>query len=88
MTKRSGSDGEETKKRDILDVRKLQCAQSVMALLRQLVHTRPGGYIDVLWEEQNAHRDMMTVVKRQGHAVKDETEKDGYQVLTVIKKLD
>lgn len=71
-----------------LDVRKLQCAQAVMALLRQLVHTPPGGLIEVLWEEPNARRDMVTVVERQGHSVVGERERDGSRVLTLKKRLD
>ncbi len=87
MAKVDGSEGGGGAVATTLDVRKLQCAQAVMALLRQLVHTPSGGLIDIIWEEPNARRDMMTVVDRQGHSVVSEGERDGSQVLTVAKKL-
>jgi len=55
--------------KEILDVRELQCSQAVMALLRQLVHTKPGGHIEIWWKEPDARRDMLAVVKRQKHSV-------------------
>lgn len=74
----------------VLDVRKLQCSQAVMALLRQMVHTQPGGLVEIWWQEADARRDMLAVVRRQGHRVVAEAEgpNGDYQILTVAKKTD
>lgn len=69
----------------VLDVRQLQCSQAVMALLRQLVHTPPGGLIEVWWEEPDAHRDMVTVLKRQGHLILQEWATDEHHCLLLAK---
>ena len=74
------------RKATVLDVREYQCSQAVMALLRQLVHTPPGGQVEVRWSEPDARRDMLAVIKRQGHTRLSEAEGEQFNTLLVAKK--
>jgi|TARA_B110000263_G_scaffold221136_1_gene209415 TusA-related sulfurtransferase len=56
-----------------INVTGLQCTQAVMAVLRELMPMKDNEEIHVTYEEPNARRDIMALVKRRKYnLVKDE----------------
>ena len=48
-----------------INVEGLQCTQAVMAVLREMVSMKEGEEIHITYEEPNARRDIMAMVKRR-----------------------
>jgi TusA-related sulfurtransferase len=58
-----------------INVTGLQCTQAVMAVLRELMPMNDNEEIHVTYEEPNARRDIMALIKRRKyHLVKDDKE--------------
>jgi|TARA_B110000914_G_scaffold221167_1_gene232485 TusA-related sulfurtransferase len=58
-----------------INVTGLQCTQAVMAVLRELMPMKDNEEIHVTYEEPNARRDIMALIKRRKyHLVKDDKE--------------
>lgn len=58
-----------------INVEGLQCTQAVMAVLREMVSMEDGEEIHITYEEPNARRDILAMVKRRKYnLVKDETK--------------
>jgi len=58
-----------------INVTGLQCTQAVMAVLRELMPMKDNEEIHVTYEEPNARRDIMALVKRRKYnLVKDDKE--------------
>ena len=56
-----------------IDVSGLQCTQAVMAVLREIVAMEKSEEMHISYEEQNARRDILAMVKRRKYnLVKDE----------------
>lgn len=56
-----------------INVTGLQCTQAVMAVLRELMPMKDNEEIHVTYEEPNARRDIMALIKRRKYnLVKDE----------------
>ena len=65
-----------------IDVTGLQCTQAVMAVLREIVAMEKSEEMHISYEEPNARRDILAMVKRRKYnLVKDEKK------LLIIKKL-
>jgi len=53
----------------------LQCTQAVMAVLREIVSMENDEEMRITYEEPNARRDILAMVKRRKYnLVKDETK--------------
>ena len=64
-----------------VNVTGLQCTQAVMAVLREIVSMEQEEEMHITYEEPNARRDILAMVKRRKYnLVKDET------ILLVITK--
>ena len=62
-----------------INVTGLQCTQAVMAVLRELMPMKDNEEIHVTYEEPNARRDIMALVKRRKYnLVKDEKKNVDY----------
>jgi|TARA_B100001250_G_scaffold96492_1_gene80750 TusA-related sulfurtransferase len=56
-----------------IDVTGLQCTQAVMAVLREIVSMENDEEMHINYEEPNARRDIMAMVKRRKYnLIKDE----------------
>lgn len=58
-----------------INVEGLQCTQAVMAVLREMVSMKEGEKIHIDYEEPNARRDIMAMVKRRDYNLISEEEK-------------
>ena len=57
-----------------IDVTGLQCTQAVMAVLREIVSMEKSEEMHISYEEPNARRDILAMVKRRKYnLLKDET---------------
>ena len=50
-----------------VDVTGLQCTKAVMAVLREIVSMQPHEEMRIKYEEPNARRDIMAMVKRRDY---------------------
>lgn len=50
-----------------VDVTGLQCTQAVMAVLREIVSMQTDEEMRIKYEEPNARRDIMAMVKRRDY---------------------
>jgi len=66
-------------------VRGLQCTQAVMALLRALMPLPVDEELQVRWDEEDAKRDILTVIKRRNYTLVSDSKKDGRKLLVVSK---
>tara|TARA_Y100000741_G_scaffold157774_1_gene119247 strand:+ start:73 stop:276 length:204 start_codon:yes stop_codon:yes gene_type:complete len=58
-----------------INVTGLQCTQAVMAVLREIVSMENDEEMRITYEEPNARRDILAMVKRRKYnLVKDETK--------------
>ena len=58
-----------------VNVTGLQCTQAVMAVLREIVSMENEEEMHITYEEPNARRDILAMVKRRKYnLVKDETK--------------
>ena len=58
-----------------INVTGLQCTQAVMEVLRELMPMKDNEEIHVTYEEPNARRDIMALIKRRKYnLVKDDKE--------------
>ena len=58
-----------------VNVTGLQCTQAVMAVLRDIVSMEQEEEMHITYEEPNARRDILAMVKRRKYnLVKDETK--------------
>ena len=56
-----------------IDVTGLQCTQAVMAVLREIVSMQESEEMHITYEEPNARRDVLAMVKRRKYnLIKDE----------------
>ena len=56
-----------------IDVTGLQCTQAVMAVLREIVSMENKEEMHITYEEPNARRDIMAMIKRRKYnLVKDD----------------
>ena len=56
-----------------INVTGLQCTQAVMAVLRELMPMEKNEEINVIYEEPNARRDIIALIKRRKYnLIKDE----------------
>ena len=58
-----------------INVEGLQCTQAVMAVLREMVSMKEGEEIQISYEEPNARRDIMAMVKRRKYNLVSEEDK-------------
>ena len=58
-----------------INVEGLQCTQAVMAVLREMVSMEEGEKIHISYEEPNARRDIMAMVKRRNYDLVSEEDK-------------
>ncbi len=58
-----------------IDVTGLQCTQAVMAVLREIVSMQTDEEMRITYEEPNARRDIMAMVKRRDYKLIDDKEK-------------
>ncbi len=66
-------------------MRGLQCTQAVMALLRALMPLPVDEKLQVRWDEEDAKRDILTVIKRRNYTLVSDSKKDGRKLLVVSK---
>jgi len=59
----------------------LKCTQAVMAVLREIVSMQNGEEMRITYEEPDARRDIMAMVKRRDYKLIEDNEK-----LLVISK--
>tara|TARA_Y100000590_G_scaffold109981_1_gene125377 strand:- start:365 stop:568 length:204 start_codon:yes stop_codon:yes gene_type:complete len=64
-----------------INVTGLQCTQAVMAVLREIVSMQTDEEMRITYEEPNARRDIMAMVKRRDYKLIKDKEK-----LLVISK--
>jgi len=56
-----------------IDVTGLQCTQAVMAVLREIISMQENEEMHITYEEPNARRDVLAMVKRRKYnLIKDE----------------
>ena len=58
-----------------IDVTGLQCTQAVMAVLREIVSMENKEEMHITYEEPNARRDIMAMVKRRKYSLVKDDEK-------------
>ena len=58
-----------------IDVTGLQCTQAVMAVLREIVSMQADEEMRITYEEPNARRDIMAMVKRRDYKLIKDNEK-------------
>ena len=58
-----------------VNVEGLQCTQAVMTVLREMVSMEEGEEIHITYEQTNARRDIMAMVKRRDYTLVSEEEK-------------
>ena len=64
-----------------IDVTGLQCTQAVMAVLRAIISMQNDEEMRITYEEPDARRDIMAMVKRRDYKLIEDDEK-----LLVISK--
>ena len=64
-----------------INVTGLQCTQAVMAVLREIVSMENEEEMHITYEEPNARRDIMAMVKRRKYNL----VKDDNQLLIITK---
>ena len=52
-----------------IDVTGLQCTQAVMAVLREIVSMQESEEMHITYEEPNARRDVLAMVKRRKYNI-------------------
>ena len=57
-----------------VDVTGLQCTQAVMAVLREIVSMQTDEEMRIKYEEPNARRDIMAMVKRRDYKLIEDKE--------------
>jgi TusA-related sulfurtransferase len=65
-----------------INVTGLQCTQAVMAVLRELMPMEDNEEMHITYEEPNARRDIMALIKRRNYNLVKDEEK-----LLIISKL-
>jgi TusA-related sulfurtransferase len=58
-----------------IDVTGLQCTQAVMAVLREIVSMQESEEMHITYEEPNARRDVLAMVKRRKYNIIKDDEK-------------
>jgi TusA-related sulfurtransferase len=58
-----------------IDVTGLQCTQAVMAVLREIVSMQENEEMQITYEEPNARRDVLAMVKRRKYNLLKDDEK-------------
>ena len=58
-----------------IDVTGLQCTQAVMAVLREIVSMENEEEMHIKYEEPNARRDILAMVKRRKYNLLSDDEK-------------
>ena len=58
-----------------IDVTGLQCTQAVMAVLREIVSMENNEKMHITYEEPNARRDILAMVKRRKYSLVSDEEK-------------
>ena len=58
-----------------INVKGLQCTQAVMAVLREIVSMNNEEEMHITYEEPNARRDIMAMVKRRKYNLVSEEDK-------------
>ena len=58
-----------------IDVTGLQCTQAVMAVLREIVSMQENEEMHITYEEPNARRDVLAMVKRRKYNLIKDDEK-------------
>ena len=58
-----------------IDVTGLQCTQAVMAVLREIVSMENNEKMHITYEEPNARRDILAMVKRRKYNLVSDEEK-------------
>ena len=58
-----------------IDVTGLQCTQAVMAVLREIVSMQESEEMHITYEEPNARRDVLAMVKRRKYNLLKDDEK-------------
>ena len=64
-----------------IDVTGLQCTQAVMAVLREIVSMQESEEMHITYEEPNARRDILAMVKRRKYNI----IKDDKKLLIISK---
>tara|TARA_B100001559_G_C16346906_1_gene550729 strand:+ start:7 stop:210 length:204 start_codon:yes stop_codon:yes gene_type:complete len=64
-----------------IDVTGLQCTQAVMAVLREIVSMQESEEMHITYEEPNARRDVLAMVKRRKYNI----IKDDKKLLIISK---
>ena len=57
-----------------IDVTGLQCTQAVMAVLREIVSMQMDEEMRITYEEPDARRDIMAMVKRRDYKLIEDNE--------------
>ena len=57
-----------------IDVTGLQCTQAVMAVLREIVSMQVDEEMRITYEEPDARRDIMAMVKRRDYKLIEDNE--------------
>jgi TusA-related sulfurtransferase len=58
-----------------IDVTGLQCTQAVMAVLREIISMQENEEMQITYEEPNARRDVLAMVKRRKYNLIKDKEK-------------
>ena len=58
-----------------IDVTGLQCTQAVMAVLREIVSMQNDEKMRITYEEPDARRDIMAMIKRRDYKLIEDDEK-------------
>jgi TusA-related sulfurtransferase len=58
-----------------IDVTGLQCTQAVMAVLREIVSMQENEEMHITYEEPNARRDVLAMIKRRKYNLLKDDEK-------------
>ena len=64
-----------------IDITGLQCTQAVMAVLREIVSMQESEEMHITYEEPNARRDVLAMVKRRKYNI----IKDDKKLLIISK---
>ena len=58
-----------------IDVTGLQCTQAVMAVLREIISMQENEEMHITYEEPNARRDVLAMVKRRKYNLLKDDQK-------------
>ena len=58
-----------------IDVTGMQCTQAVMNVLREMVSMNKNEEIKITYQEQNARRDIMAMIKRRNYRLIEDKER-------------